>query len=80
MNLYTLVQLFEVALFGAVLGYGILAHRPSIAVLGGGLLVGKAVLNILTPEGGTILRRSLAGYTLGGIYVAAGLVLIHFFS
>jgi hypothetical protein len=79
-SLYTVVQLFEVALFGAVLGYGILAHLPSLAVLGGGLLIGKAVLNILAPEGGTILRRSLAAYVLGGAYVAAGLVLIHFFS
>ena len=80
MNLYTAVQLLEVALFGAVLGYGILAHLPSLAVLGGGLLIGKAVLNILAPEGGTVLRRSLAAYVLGGMYVLAGLVLIHFFS
>jgi hypothetical protein len=79
-NLYTLVQLFEVALFGSVLGYGILAHLPSLAVLGGGLLIGKAVLNILAPEGGTILRRSLAGYTLGGLYVVVGLLLIHFLT
>jgi hypothetical protein len=79
-SLYTVVQLLEVLLFAAVLGYGVLEHRPSIAVLGGGLLIGKAVLNILAPEGGTVLRRSLAGYTLGGIYVAAGLVLIHFFT
>ncbi len=77
MNLYTVVQLVEVALFGAVLGYGVLAHWPSLAVLGGGLLIGKAVLNILAPEGGTILRRSLAGYTLGAIYVLTGLLLIH---
>jgi len=79
-SLYTAVQLVEVALFGAVLGYGILAHLPSLAVLGGGLLIGKAVLNILAPEGGTILRRSVAGYVLGGLYVLLGLVLIHEFS
>jgi hypothetical protein len=79
-NLYTLVQLFEVVLFGSVLGYGILAHLPSLAVLGGGLLIGKAVLNILAPEGGTILRRSLAGYTLGGVYVLVGLLLIHYLT
>ena len=65
-------------LFGAVLGYGILAHWPSMAVLGGGLLIGKAVLNILAPEGGTVLRRSVAGYALGACYVVAGLLLIHF--
>ena len=80
MSLYTAVQLFEVALFAAVLGYGILEHWPSLAVLGGGLLIGKAVLNILAPEGGTVLRRSLAAYTLGAIYVMAGLLLIHFAS
>ena len=80
MSLYTAVQLVEVAPFGAVLGYGILAHLPSLAVLGGGLLIGKAVLNILAPEGGTILRRSVAGYVLGGLYVLLGLLLIHQFS
>jgi hypothetical protein len=79
-NLYTVVQLFEVVLFGAVLGYGILAHWPSMAVLGGGLLIGKAVLNILAPEGGTVLRRSVAGYAMGALYVVAGLLLIHFFG
>ena len=80
MSLYTLVQLFEVALFGAVLGYGILAHLPSLAVLGGGLLIGKAVLNILAPEGGTILRRSVAAYALGAVYVLIGLLLVHFLT
>ena len=63
-----------------MLGYGILSHRPSLAFLGGGLLVGKATLNILAPEGGTVLRRSLAGYFLGGVYAAVGISLVHFFS
>ena len=80
MNLYTAVQLVEVALFGAVLGYGILAHWPSMAVLGGGLLIGKAVLNILAPEGGTVYRRSLIGYALGGIYVLIGVAAAHFLT
>ena len=80
LSVYTLVQLFEVALFAAVLGYGILARRPSLALLGGGLLIGKAILNILASEGGTVLRLSLAAYALGAVYVAAGLVLVHFFS
>jgi len=79
-NLYTVVQLFEVVLFGAVLGYGILEHRPSLALLGGGLLIGKAVLNILAPEGGTVLRRSLAAYALGAVYCGVGVLLVHFFS
>ena len=76
MRVYTVVQLVEVTLFGAVLVYGSLAHRPSLAVFGGGLLIGKAVLNILAPEGGTVLRRSLLGYGLGGAYVALGILLI----
>ena len=77
MKLYTGVQLFELALFAGVLIYGILAHLPSLAALGGGLLVGKATLNILAPEGGTVLRRSLIGYGLGAIYVVVALLLIH---
>jgi len=54
-KLYTFVQLAETALFAAVLLYGLLIWRPSLAALGGGLLVGKATLNILWPEGGTLL-------------------------
>lgn len=78
MKVYTAVQLFELALFAAVLLYGVLAHLPSLAVLGGGLLVGKAMLNILAAEGGTVLRRSVIGYAVGAIYVLVALVLIHF--
>ncbi len=77
MSIYTLVQLFEVVLFAAVLGYGILSHLPSLALLGGGLLVGKAILNILAPEGGTVFRRSVFAYAVAGIYVVVGVLLIH---
>jgi hypothetical protein len=73
---YTLVQLVEVSLFAGVLIYGVLFHRPSWALLGGGLLIGKAILNVLTPEGGTVLRRSLIGYGVSALYVLAGLVAI----
>ncbi|MGH2928437.1 MAG: hypothetical protein ACRDL8_09560, partial [Solirubrobacteraceae bacterium] len=72
-RLYTLLQLLEVCLFCAVLLIGVLTHRPSVAVFGGGLLLGKAVLNILAPEGGTVLRRSLVGYGLGAIFTLLGL-------
>jgi hypothetical protein len=75
-RIYTAVQLVETVLFGGVLLYGMLAHRPSLAVLGGGLLLGKAVLNVLAPEGGTVLRRSLLGYGVGALYVLAGIVLV----
>ena len=77
MRLYTAVQLLELVLFAGVLSYGILSHRPSIVALGGGLLIGKATLNILAPEGGTVLRRSIIGYGLGMLYVAAAVVAIH---
>ncbi len=77
MRLYTGVQLVELALFAAVVLYGILSHRPSIVALGGGLLVGKATLNILAPEGGTVLRRSIIGYGVGALYVVVAVVAIH---
>ena len=37
---------------------------------------GFAILNVLAPEGGTVLRRSLIGYGVAALYVAAGLVAI----
>ena len=80
MSAYTLVQLVEVLVFGAVLLFGVLVRSPSIALLGGGFLIGKAVLNILAPEGGTVYRRSVIGYALGGIYALIGIVAAHFFT
>jgi len=77
---YTLVQLVEVLVFGAVLLFGVMVRSPSIAILGGGFLIGKAVLNILAPEGGTVYRRSVIGYALGGIYALIGIVAAHFFT
>jgi hypothetical protein len=70
------VQLVEVVIFAAVLLYGVLSHHPSVTILGGGLLIGKATLNILAPEGGTVIRRSLVGYTLGMVYAVAGISLV----
>ncbi len=80
MAAYTLVQLVEVLVFGAVLLFGVLVRAPSIAILGGGFLIGKAVLNILAPEGGTVYRRSVIGYALGGIYAVIGIIAAHFFT
>lgn len=76
MSVYTLLQLVEVAVFATVLLYGMLTGHPSFAVLGGGLLIGKAVLNILAPEGGSLYRRSFIGYGLGALFVALGVALI----
>lgn len=80
MSAYTLLQLVEVLAFSIVLLFGVLVRSPSIAILGGGFLIGKAVLNILVPEGGTVYRRSLIGYALGGIYVLIGVAAAHFLT
>src|SRR5207245_1179416 len=66
--------------FSGVVMFGVLVRSPSIAILGGGFLIGKAVLNILVPEGGTVYRRSLIGYALGGIYVLIGVAAAHFLT
>jgi hypothetical protein len=80
LSVYTALQLFEVLVASAVLLFGVLRDSPAITLLGGGYLIGKAVLNILAPEGGTVYRRSLIGYAFAGVYVIGGLVLIHFSS
>ncbi len=80
MSAYTLLQLGEVLVFAVVLLYGVLGRHPSIAMLGGGFLIGKAVLNILAPEGGSVTRRSIIGYALGAIFVLFGVAAIHFLA
>jgi hypothetical protein len=77
MSAYTLLQLFEVLIASAVLMFGVLTKSSSITILGGGFLIGKAILNILAPEGGSVYRRSVIGYVLGGIFVLIGLVAVH---
>lgn len=78
MSAYTLLQLVEVLVASAVLMYGVLARSATITVVGGGFLMGKAILNILAPEGGSVYRRSLIGYLIGGVFVVIGLIAIHF--
>ena len=80
MSAYTLLQLVEVLVASAVLLYGVLAHSSTLTVLGGGFLMGKAILNILAPEGGSVYRRSLIGYFVGAVFVLIGVVAIHFTS
>ena len=80
MSAYTLLQLGEVVVFAVVLLYGVLGRHPSIAVLGGGFLIGKAVLNILAPEGGSVTRRSIIGYSLGALFTLFGVAAIHFLT
>jgi hypothetical protein len=38
--------------------------------------MGKAVLNILAPEGGTLIRRTLIGYGFAAVFVAIGIALV----
>jgi len=75
---YTALQLFEVLVASAILLYGVLRDSPTITLLGGGYLIGKSILNVLAPEGGTVYRRSLIGYSFAGVYVVVGLILVHF--
>ncbi len=80
MAAYTLLQLLEVVLAAAVVLYGVVASTPAVTLLGAGFLIGKAILNVLAPEGGSVYRRSLIGYSVGGIFVLGGLVVAHFTS
>jgi hypothetical protein len=77
---YTALQLLEALVASAILLYGVLRNSPTITLLGGGYLIGKAILNILAPEGGTVYRRSLIGYGFAAVYVIVGLILVHFSS
>jgi len=38
--------------------------------------MGKAVLNILAPEGGSLIRRTLIGYGFAAVFVAIAITLI----
>ena len=62
----------------AILLVGVLARSAPVALLGGGFLLGKAILNILWPEGGSVYRRSLIGYVVAGVFVLGGIVAYHF--
>jgi hypothetical protein len=73
----TLLQLLEVAVAAAILVLGVVTHSGPVALLGGGFLVGMAILNILAPEGGSIYRRSLIGYALAGLFVLGGFIVYH---
>jgi hypothetical protein len=77
---YTLLQLLEVAVYAAILVIGVLKHSGAITLLGGGLLLSKAILNILWPEGGSVYRRSLVGYGVGAVYVLGAIILSRFVS
>jgi hypothetical protein len=75
---YTLLQLIEVLVAAVILLIGVLAKSAPVTLLGGGYLMGKAILNILWPEGGSVYRRSLIGYAVAGVLVLVGIILSHF--
>ena len=78
MSAYTLLQLVEVLVASAILLAGVLLRSSSITLVGGGLLIGKAVLNILASEGGSVYRRSLIGYGIAGVLVVGAIIVVHF--
>ena len=78
MSAYTLLQLLEVVVAGAIVMVGVFARSTPVMLLGAGFLMGKAILNILQPEGGTVYRRSVIGYAVAGLFVLAGIVANHF--
>ena len=78
MAAYTLLQLVEVAVASALLLGGVLSNSAPLTLLGGGFLMGKAILNILAPEGGSVYRRSLIGYGAAGIFVLGAIIAYHF--
>ncbi len=75
---YTALQLLEVLAASLVLLFGVFNKLPTLTLLAGGFLIGKAVLNILTPEGGSVYRRSMIGYGFAAVYVVGGVILLHF--
>lgn len=78
MAAYTALQLLEVLAASLVLLFGLVNRLPTLAVLAGGFLIGKAVLNILAPEGGSVYRRSMIGYGIAAVYVLGGVIVLHF--
>jgi hypothetical protein len=77
---YTALQLFEVLVASAIVLYGVMSKSPILVLVGAGYLMGKAILNILAPEGGTVYRRSLIGYGIAAVYVVGAAILLHFSS
>ena len=75
MGPYTALQLLETAVFTTVAVYGIAERHPSVGFIGVGLLVGKAVMNIL-PRSQSVTMRSLVGYGVGLLMAAVCVVLI----
>ena len=78
MAAYTALQLFEVLVAAAIVLFGVMTKSPILTLLGAGYLIGKAVLNILALEGGSVYRRSLIGYAIAAVFMIGGAILVHF--
>lgn len=78
MAAYTLLQLLEVAAASGVVLIGIFGRSVAVTLLGVGFLIGKAILNILAPEGGSVYRRSLIGYSIAAIFALGAILAAHF--
>lgn len=78
MAAYTLLQVLEVAVASGVVLIGVFGRSVTVTLLGVGFLIGKAILNILAPEGGSVYRRSLIGYVIGGMYWLGAIIAAHF--
>ena len=57
--------------------YGVLARHPSLATVGIGLLVSKAIMNSL-PSRYSVVTRSLVGYGTGLALAAVTVIVIRF--
>ncbi len=69
-----LIQLGETVLFAGIAAFGILGRHPIIALVGAGLLTGKAITNLL-PLRIRYQRRAWAGYATGGLFFGLALVI-----
>ena len=73
----TLLQLLEAVIGVVIVIVGVLARSGPLTLVGGGFLMGLAIANILTPEGGSIYRRAFIGYAIAALFVLGGLILDH---
>ena len=74
----TLLLLIEVLVAAGIVLVGVLMRSGPLTLLGGGLLMGMAIQSILAPEGGSIYRRALIGYSVAAVFVVGGFILLHF--
>ncbi|MHB8572403.1 MAG: hypothetical protein ACYDAY_05515 [Candidatus Dormibacteria bacterium] len=66
-------------IFLGVVLFSLLARpvHPSLAMLGAGLLAGKAIVLILAPVGWRLVTRTLAGYGLALTAASVAALLLH---